>query len=70
MPGTKGNKNARRAGTDAPSTAMFMIRFTPKERAQLAEMAQALNVKESALVRDAIREYRMRAVAAGLKLKK
>lgn len=66
----KGNRNALRPGADTPSTVLFTMRITPGERTKLNELAQALKMDVSQLVRSALSDYRMRAIASGLKLKK
>jgi hypothetical protein len=68
MPSPKGNKNARRAGTESNSTKGFRISLTPKEHAAWTELARALKVSVTNMARDAVREKRERMIAAGLKL--
>lgn len=68
---SKGNKARQRPGTSAPSTVLFTMRITRREDAGYKELAQALNLESVAqLVRNAVSDYRMRAIANGLKLKR
>jgi hypothetical protein len=46
------------------------MRVTPGEHAKWNELAQALKMDVSQLVRSALSDYRMRAIANGLKLKR
>lgn len=69
MPAKKGNATAQRPGTDEFSDKGLRVRLTPKEHEMWSELAHALKVGLSAMVRDAVREKRERMIAAGFRLK-
>jgi hypothetical protein len=69
MPAKKGNQTARRS-PDGASIKKVMIYLTPRERLAWQALADTLQLKVTEMVRNAVEDYRLRAIGAGLKLKK